>query len=194
MKLVVGLGNPGIEHQFTPHNMGFLTVDRLAERARVKVGNRNCRSLTAKMRMGEEGVLLAKPETYMNLSGMAVRELVEEYGFPAEDVVVVYDELAFPLGTLRIRQRGSSGGHNGLESVIGALGTEEFTRVRLGVGPGHEVGDGARYLLSQFKKSQYKAVDEVLECAADAVEMIVTQGAARAMNKFNQHSAERDAQ
>ena len=195
MKLVIGLGNPGIEYQFTPHNLGFLAVDRIAEQCGVKVSNRHCRALTARALIESGGkseeVLLAKPETYMNLSGMSVRELVAEYeAEPEKDLVVVYDELDFPLGTLRIRQRGSSAGHNGLESIMGALGTEEFVRVRLGVGPEHPVRDGARYVLSQFKKSQYKLVDEVLERAADAVKMIVLEGSAKAMNVFNQRAKE----
>lgn len=191
MKLIVGLGNPGIEYQFTPHNMGFLAVDRIADQRRAKVNNRHCRALTARVRVEGEGkseeVLLAKPETYMNLSGVSVRELVEEYeAEPGKDLVVIYDELDFPLGTMRIKQRGSSAGHNGLESVMGALGTEEFTRVRLGVGPGHPVRDGARYVTSQFKKSQYELLDEVLERASEAARMIVLEGAAKAMNRFNQ--------
>jgi len=195
VKLVIGLGNPGIEYQFTPHNLGFLAVDRIAEQCGVKVSNRHCRALTARAHIESGGkseeVLLAKPETYMNLSGMSVRELVAEYeAEPEKDLVVVYDELDFPLGTLRIRQRGSSAGHNGLESIMGALGTEEFVRVRLGVGPEHPVRDGARYVLSQFKKSQYKLVDEVLERAADAVTMIMLEGSAKAMNVFNQRAKE----
>ena len=195
MKLIVGLGNPGIEYQFTPHNMGFLAVDRIADQCRAKVSNRHCRALTARVRIEGEGkaeeALLVKPETYMNLSGMAVRELVTEYGAePEKDLIVVYDELDFPLGTLRIKQRGSSAGHNGLESVMGALGTQEFTRVRLGVGPGHAVRDGARYVLSQFKKSQYELVDEVLERASQAARMIVLEGVLKAMNKFNQREKE----
>ena len=195
MKLVIGLGNPGIEYQFTPHNLGFLAVDRIAEQCGVKVSNRHCRALTARALIESGGkseeVLLAKPETYMNLSGMSVRELVAEYeAEPEKDLVVVYDELDFPLGTLRIRQRGSSAGHNGLESIMGALGSEEFVRVRLGVGPEHPVRDGARYVLSQFKKSQYKLVDEVLERAADAVKMIVLEGSSKAMNVFNQRAKE----
>ncbi|HEV2113667.1 MAG TPA: aminoacyl-tRNA hydrolase [Terriglobales bacterium] len=195
MKLIVGLGNPGIEYQFTPHNMGFLAVDRIADQCRAKVSNRHCRALTARVRIEGEGkaeeALLVKPETYMNLSGMAVRELVTEYeAEPEKDLIVVYDDLDFPLGTLRIKQRGSSAGHNGLESVMGALGTQEFTRVRLGVGPGHAVRDGARYVLSQFKKSQYELVDEVLERASQAARMIVLEGAAKAMNKFNQREKE----
>ena len=191
MKLVVGLGNPGIEYQLTPHNMGFLAVDVLAGRAGVKVSNRRCRALTAKAKIEgvAEPVLLAKPDTFMNLSGMAVRELVEEYeAKPERDLIVLYDELDFPLGTLRIKQRGSSAGHNGMESVIGALGTEEFVRIRMGVGPEHKVRDGARYLLSQFRKSQYEAVDEVLERAADAATMVLRDGVARAMNVVNQRA------
>src|SRR5947209_623978 len=113
---MVGLGNPGIEYQFTPHNLGFLALDRIAERHKARIGNRHCRAVVGKTKMNVNGateeVVLAKPETFMNLSGMSVRELVEEYEAAPEDVIVVYDELAFPLGTMRIRQRGSSGGHN----------------------------------------------------------------------------------
>ena len=187
MKLIVGLGNPGIEYQFTPHNMGFLAIDRIAEKHGVRVINRHCHSLTAKVKVGEVAVLLAKPETFMNLSGMAVRELVGKYEVdPAKDLVVLYDELDFPLGTLRIRERGSSAGHNGLESIMGALNTQEFVRVRLGIGPEHKVRDGAGYVLSQFKKAQYETIDLVLDRAADAVEVILKEGISRAMNRFNQ--------
>src|SRR5712692_9800823 len=187
MKLIVGLGNPGIEYQFTPHNMGFLAIDRIAEKHGVRVINRHCHSLTAKVKVGEVEALLAKPETFMNLSGMAVRELVAKYEVdPAKDLVVLYDELDFPLGTLRIRERGSSAGHNGLESIMGALNTQEFVRVRLGIGPEHKVRDGAGYVLSQFKKAQYETIDLVLDRAADAVEVILKEGISRAMNRFNQ--------
>ena len=187
MKLIVGLGNPGIEYQFTPHNMGFLAIDRIAEKHGVRVINRHCHSLTAKVKVGEVEALLAKPETFMNLSGMAVRELVGKYeADPAKDLVVLYDELDFPLGTLRIRERGSSAGHNGLESIMGALNTQEFVRVRLGIGPEHKVRDGAGYVLSQFKKAQYETIDLVLDRAADAVEVILKEGISRAMNRFNQ--------
>ncbi len=186
MKLIVGLGNPGIEYQFTPHNMGFLAVDRLAERHGGRVSNRRCRAQTGKAVIAGEEVLLAKPETYMNLSGMSVRELASEFEVePARDLIVIYDELDLPLGTIRIRQRGSSAGHNGIESIIGALGAEEFVRVRLGTAPDHPVRDGAAYVLSQFKKAQYEAVDRELDTAADAVETILTDGAAKAMSLFN---------
>ncbi len=186
MKLIVGLGNPGIEYQFTPHNLGFLSIDRLAERWRVEVKNRHCQALTARKMVGEQEVLLAKPETYMNLSGLAVRELTEEYEIkPEQDLVVIYDELDLPFGAIRIRPRGGTAGHNGMESIVGALGTEEFLRLRLGIAPERKVADGARYVLAQFRRSQYKAVDQILDTAADAVETILKEGAAAAMNRFN---------
>ena len=186
MKLVVGLGNPGIEYQFTPHNLGFLAVDRIAEQYGAEVGNRRGRALTGKTRIGSEEVVLAKPETYMNLSGLAVRELAGELEVdPSRDLVVIYDDLDLPWGTIRIRQRGGTAGHNGLESVVGALATEEFLRIRLGIGPDFPVRDGAQYVLSQLKKSQYEMVDQELDAAAEAVKVIFTEGVAVAMNRFN---------
>jgi peptidyl-tRNA hydrolase, PTH1 family len=186
VKLIVGLGNPGIEYQFTPHNLGFLAIDRLAERQKANVDNRHCKALTGRTRIGSEDVLLAKPETFMNLSGLSVGELVRKYevNVPA-DLIVVYDELDLPFGTVRLKQRGGTAGHNGLESILGALGTDEFLRVRMGIAPDHPVRDGARYVLGQFKKSQYEAVDLLLDTAADAVTAIVTEGAQAAMNRFN---------
>jgi len=187
LKLIVGLGNPGIEYQFTPHNLGFLAIDRIANDCGVEIRNRQCRALTARVTIGGEQVLLAKPGTYMNLSGLAVRELLTKHELnPATDLVVIYDELDLPLGTIRIRQRGSSAGHNGMESVIGALGTQEFLRIRLGVTPdGKKVLEGARYLLKPLRKAQLKIVDEVLDRAAEAVKVIVTEGPAAAMNRYN---------
>jgi peptidyl-tRNA hydrolase, PTH1 family len=186
VKLIVGLGNPGIEYQFTPHNLGFLTIDCLANEVGAEVRNRNCRALTARAVIEEQQVLLAKPETYMNLSGMAVRELVGKYEVdPAKDLIVIYDELDLPLGRIRIRQRGSSAGHNGMESIIGALGTQEFLRVRLGVGPDKKVSDGAKYLLSPFRKAQLKVVDEIIDTASEAVRVILKESPGAAMNRFN---------
>ena len=191
MKLIVGLGNPGIEYQFTPHNMGFLAVDRIAEQCGVRVNNRHCRAQTARARIGDTEVVLAKPETFMNLSGQSVRELVEEHqAQPELDLVLLYDELDLPFGTLRIRPRGRSAGHNGVESVIGALGTQEFLRIRMGVGPDYPVSDGARYVLSQFKKAQYPIVDQVLDTAAEAVRVILGEGVHAAMNRFNRKAEE----
>jgi PTH1 family peptidyl-tRNA hydrolase len=186
VKLIVGLGNPGIEYQFTPHNIGFLVVDRIASERGVEIRNRQCRALTARIQVGDEPVLLAKPETYMNLSGLSVRELVAEYDLkPEADLVVVQDELDFPLGTLRIQTRRSSAGHNGIESIIGSLGTQDFLRIRMGVAPERKVTDGQSYLLSPFRKGDLTAVDGMIETAVDAVKSILTEGVAAAMNRFN---------
>ena len=186
MKLIVGLGNPGIQYQFTPHNMGFLAIDRIADQCGVEVRNRQCRALTARATIGNESVLLAKPETFMNLSGISVRELVEEHQVsPEADLIVLYDELDLPLGTLRVRERGSSAGHNGIQSVIGALNTQEILRVRLGVAPERKVADGIQYVLTPFRKPQLKVVDDVLDQAAAAVTAILNEGAATAMNRYN---------
>jgi len=186
VKLIVGLGNPGIEYQFTPHNVGFLAVDRIAEQCQVEVRNRQCRALTARAVIGPETVLLAKPETFMNLSGLALRELVAEHDIkPEADLIVIQDELDFSLGTVRIHRNRSSAGHNGIESIIGALGTQDFLRIRMGVAPDRRIEDGMSYLLSPMKKAQLKVVDGMLDLAAEAVQVIVKEGPAAAMNRFN---------
>jgi len=191
VKLIVGLGNPGIEYQFTPHNVGFLAVDRIAERFQVEVRNRQCRALTARAVIGAETVLLAKPETFMNLSGLSVRELVTEYNaVPEADLIVIQDELDFPLGTVRIHRNRTSAGHNGIESLIGALGTQDFVRIRMGVAPDRKIADGMSYLLSPFRKAQLEVVGEMLDVAADAVEVILKEGPAAAMNRFNRKPEE----
>jgi peptidyl-tRNA hydrolase, PTH1 family len=191
VKLIVGLGNPGIEYQFTPHNLGFLTIDRIADERHVEVRNRNCRALTARTVIGEHEVLLAKPETFMNLSGLSVRELAAKYDVtPETDLIVIYDELDLPLGMIRVRQRGSSAGHNGMESIIGALGTQEFLRIRLGIAPDRKIKDGVRFVLTPFRKRQLKVVDELLDTAAEAVKVILTEGPAAAMNRFNRKPEE----
>jgi PTH1 family peptidyl-tRNA hydrolase len=191
VKLIVGLGNPGDEYRLTPHNMGFLVVDRIASERGVEIRNRQCRALTARIQAGEEQVLLAKPETFMNLSGLSVRELVAEYDAkPETDLIVIQDELDFPLGTLRIHTRRSSAGHNGIESIIGALGTEDFLRIRIGVAPERKVQDGQSYLLSPFRKAELAVVDQMLDTADDAVKAILTEGAAAAMNRFNRKESE----
>jgi PTH1 family peptidyl-tRNA hydrolase len=179
VKLIVGLGNPGVEYQFTPHNLGFLAIDRIANDQGVEVRNRQCRALTARTKIGDEQAILAKPETFMNLSGIAVAELIEKLEIrPEEDLIVIYDELDLPFGTLRIRERGSSAGHNGMKSIIGALGTQEFLRIRIGIAP-------EKKILKPFRKSQLKHVDEALDVAAEAVKVILTEGRAVAMNRFN---------
>ena len=187
MKLIVGLGNPGIEYQFTPHNLGFLAVDRIASDRGMDVRNHQCRALTARTQIGNEQVLLAKPDTFMNLSGISVKELLSEYELrPESDLIVIYYELDLPLGTIRIRQRGSSAGHNGMKSIIGALETQEFLRIRLGIAP-------EKRILKPFTKRQLKVVDEVLDLAAEAVHVILTEGPGAAMNRFNRKNDEDDA-
>jgi peptidyl-tRNA hydrolase, PTH1 family len=193
VKLIVGLGNPGIEYQFTPHNAGFLAVDRIADDCGVVLSNRRGRALTAKARLAGHEVLLAKPETFMNLSGLSVAALVQELeiAIPSEDLIVLYDELAFPLGRLRISANGRANGHNGVKSISDALGTEEWLRIRIGVGKpaladGREIKAGGRdYLLSQFRKQELAVLDEVLDRVEDAVETVLTEGVSAAMNRFN---------
>ena len=190
MKLIVGLGNPGIEYQFTPHNIGFLAVDRIAEQCGVMVDNRHCKALTGRTRIGNDEVLLAKPETYMNLSGMSVLELVRKHEVAQQDVLIIYDELDLPLGTIRVRPRGSSAGHNGMQSIIDALQTEEIGRIRIGIAPDDPRKGGAKYVLAPFRKSQLVAVDEALDLTAQAVQVMVNEGIAPAMNRFNRKNKE----
>ena len=193
MKLIIGLGNPGIEYQFTPHNAGFLALDRIAEYCNATIANRRGRALTGKATLAGHEVLLAKPETFMNLSGLSAAALVRELGIPvpSQDVIVIYDELDLPLGTIRIRERGSANGHNGVKSISGALGTEEWLRIRIGVGKppladGREVkAGGTDYLLSPMRKQELAVLDEVLDRVRNAVEVILTKGPAQAMNEFN---------
>ncbi len=188
MKLIVGLGNPGPEYELTPHNLGFLTIDRIASDRGVEVRNRQCQALTGRTQIGDEPILLVKPETFMNLSGLSVRQLLDEYQLrPESDLVVIYDELDLPMGTIRIRQRGSSAGHNGMESLIGALGTQEFLRIRLGIAP-------EKKILKPFSKLQLKVVDGVLDLAAEAVKVILTEGPAAAMNRFNRKKDDEEAE
>ena len=197
MKLIVGLGNPGIEYQFTPHNAGFLAVDRIAEYCGATLGNRRGRALTAKARLAGEDVLLAKPETFMNLSGLSIAALVRELEItipessPSPDILVIYDELAFPLGRFKIAERGSPNGHNGVKSISAVLGTNEWLRIRIGVGKpplsdGREIKAGGKeYLLAPMRKQELQVLDEVLDRVRIAVEAIFTRGVTAAMNEFN---------
>jgi len=197
VKLVVGLGNPGIEYQFTPHNAGFMAIDRIAEGCGAVLSNRRGRALTARAKVAGEDVLLAKPETFMNLSGVSVAALVRELeiAIPSDGLIVLYDELAFPLGELRIKEHGSANGHNGVRSISGALGTEEWVRVRIGVGrpglaDGREIKSGGReYLLTPMRRQELLVMDEVLDRVRNAVEAVLTKGVGPAMNEFNQKPA-----
>jgi len=193
MKLIVGLGNPGSDYELTPHNAGFLAIDRLAEVCGAQGSNRRGRALTAKTTLAGQDVLLAKPDTFMNLSGLSVVALLHELELdqPATDLIVLYDELAIPLGQLRIRERGSAGGHNGIKSILSSLGSDEFIRVRIGVGKpptvtGREIkAGGTDYLLSPMRKMMLQELDVVLDDAVRAVETILKDGVKKAMNEFN---------
>lgn len=193
--LIVGLGNPGIEYQFTPHNAGFLAIDRLAERCGAVVSNRRSKALTASARIAGKRVLLAKPETYMNLSGLSVAALADELEIdPRRDLIVIYDEVALPLGSIRIRERGSAGGHNGVTSISNALGTEEWLRIRIGIAPEDAMAaERARqqrkdYVLTPFRKPELAVLDTVLDDVSTAVELILTEGASVAMNRLNRRA------
>ena len=188
--LVVGLGNPGIEYQFTPHNAGFLAVDRIADDHRVAVANRRCRAMTARVEIAGREVILAKPETFMNLSGLSVAALVEEFDIdPRRDLLVLYDELDLPLGSMRVRERGSPAGHNGARSITGSLRSEDWARIRIGVGSDGDAASAFRrgrdYLLTPLRKADLATLDEVLDRVAKAVEVVAAKGIGVAMNEFN---------
>lgn len=193
--LIVGLGNPGLEYTWTPHNAGFMAIDRIAQQEGVVVSNRRCRATTATCRIAGREVVLARPETFMNLSGIAVAALVKEFeADPARDLLVIYDELDLMLGTFKIRERGSPAGHNGARSVTDALGTEEWLRLRIGVAPDLPpqavAATGGRrpgrdYLLSPMRKADLTVLDEVLDKVATATRRILELGPTAAMNEFN---------
>lgn len=186
MKLIAGLGNPGYEYHLTPHNLGFMSVDCLAEQCGVEITRPEAQALTAVARVGETEVMLAKPQTYMNLSGLAVARLLYKYELPVEDLIVLLDEANLPFGALRIRGRGTAGGHNGLKSIIGSLQDDNFVRVRMGVQPDRPVGDLTAHLLSRFRKADLETVADMIERAAEAVRVIVQEGLEKAMNRYNQ--------
>jgi PTH1 family peptidyl-tRNA hydrolase len=196
--IVVGLGNPGMEYLWTPHNAGFMAIDRIAQQQGVVVQNRRCKAQTGVTRIGGRDVVLAKPDTFMNLSGLSVAALLKEFWIGPEDrgdnLVVLYDELDLPLGTIKIKERGSPAGHNGARSISGALGSNEWLRIRIGVGqdlPAEAIAAGASrkggvdYLLSPMRKADLAVLDEVLDRVATAVRRIVEEGPAAAMNEFN---------
>lgn len=186
--LIVGLGNPGEEYKLTPHNMGFLVVDRLAERSSIRVSRKENMSLVGLGAVAGKPVALAQPQTFMNVNGPAVKGLLERYDLKADRLLVVYDELDLPWGQLRIRMNGSAAGHNGVKSLIGTLGTDRFVRLRVGIHPGKAFGDGAKYVLGQFKRAQLQEVEETVGRAAEAVESIIAEGAEKAMARFNRRA------
>ena len=185
MFLVAGLGNPGEQYAATPHNLGFLVVERLAARHAIRMTRKECQALLGQGTIGGKPVLLAKPQTFMNLSGVAVKPLMERHEIAPSELILVYDELDLPWGTLRIRPKGSAAGHNGAKDVIEKLGTQEFPRVRLGVHPGHPLTSGADYLLSRFSRQQNETLDEFIDLAADATESVIAEGVELSMTRFN---------
>jgi PTH1 family peptidyl-tRNA hydrolase len=188
VKLIVGLGNPGYQYHLTPHNLGFMAVDQLAESCGVKISQREARALTASTELEGQPIVLAKPQTFMNLSGMAVVRLLERYDLPVRDLIVLVDDVDLPLGLLRIRPRGSAGSHNGLKSIIGALQADEFGRVRMGVMPGRPIEDLVSYVLAPFRKADLEVVAEMLDQASEAVKVILKEGISRAMNRYNRRT------
>jgi peptidyl-tRNA hydrolase, PTH1 family len=185
MRLIVGLGNPDPEYQWTPHNLGFMAVDELANRGSIRVERPEGKALVGRGKIAGEEVVLAKPQTYMNLSGVSVRELLGKYELDVSDLLVMWDEIQLPQGTIRIHPDGSAGSHNGAKSIIGSVGTQQFARLRLGCGPDHPVGNLAEYVLRPMKKAELEAASEMLGEAGDAVELILTQGLDAAMTKYN---------
>ncbi|MFZ1034695.1 MAG: aminoacyl-tRNA hydrolase [Candidatus Acidiferrales bacterium] len=185
MRLIVGLGNPDPEYEFTPHNLGFLAVDALAGRAGIRVTRPEAKSYVGLGTVAGNEVVLAKPQTMMNLSGAAVRILLERYECKAAEMIVLSDEAMLPWGMLRIRERGSAGGHNGLKSIIASLGTNEFIRVRMGVKPEFPLGDMADYVLGTMRKPEREIAAQMVADAADAVELILKDGVGKAMSRFN---------
>jgi PTH1 family peptidyl-tRNA hydrolase len=188
MYLVAGLGNPGEEYKLTPHNLGFLTIDRLAERHGIRVARRDSRALAGVGEIDGHPVMLAKPQTYMNLSGTSLVPLMEKHAIGVDRLVVVYDELDLDWTAVRIKPKGSAAGHNGMKSLIAGLKTDEFVRVRLGIHPGHPVKDGAEFVLSPFRRAQMKELDELTGYAADAVRSIIAEGVEKAMTRFNRRA------
>jgi peptidyl-tRNA hydrolase, PTH1 family len=188
MFLVAGLGNPGEEYALTPHNLGFLTVDRLAEQHGIRITRRDSKALIGTGEIDGREVMLAKPQTFMNLSGTSLAPLMEKHGIELGRLVVVYDELDLPWRALRIKPKGSAAGHNGMKSAIQSLKTNEIVRVRLGIHPGHPIRDGAEFLLAPMKRSQMKELDEFVGFAADAVRSIIAEGVEKSMTRYNRRA------
>ena len=202
--LVVGLGNPGVEYQRTPHNLGFLVVDQLAERnGGIRINRPEFKAFTGLGTVGKRSAVLAKPQTFMNLSGPSVKGLLDKYTLTPANLIVVYDEMDLPWTAVRIKKSGSAAGHNGMKSVIGALGTGDFIRVRMGIDPepkrtgenplgaeenGRRSYRGPSLVLGKFRPSQAKDVEKLLSYTAEAVESIIAEGVEKAMTKFNRRA------
>ena len=192
MRLIVGLGNPGPEYQWTPHNLGFLAVDELANRGGIRVERPEAKALVGLGKLAGEEVILAKPQTYMNLSGISVRELLEKYELGPQDVLAMWDEVQLPWGAIRIHAEGSAGSHNGAGSLISSLGRLKFARLRLGCGPDHPLSSRKEYVLRPMKKSELEVAAEMIADAGDAVELMLTKGIAAAMAQYNRRERQQD--
>jgi PTH1 family peptidyl-tRNA hydrolase len=188
MFLVAGLGNPGEEYAQSPHNLGFLVVDLLAERFGIRVNRKDSRALMGLGDIDGQPVMLAKPQTYMNLSGESLAPLMEKHEIGVDRLIVVYDELDLGWLALKIKPKGSAAGHNGMKSVIASLGTSEIVRVRLGIHPGHPLDSGKDYLLAPMRRSQMKELDDFVGFAADAVRSIIAEGVEKAMTTYNRRA------
>ncbi len=187
MIFIVGLGNPGSEYEWSRHNLGFMLIDKLAQELRVKVSRHECQALVGRSELESQEVKLVKPQTYMNLSGESIACLLRKLqpGIAGESLIVISDDLALPFGKIRIRARGSAGGHNGLKSIIGAIGTNEFIRVRIGIEPDHPVSDTRRFVLDSFPGAERDEVKRILEIGVEAVRTIVKDGVLKAMAQYN---------
>jgi peptidyl-tRNA hydrolase, PTH1 family len=188
MFLVAGLGNPGEEYALTPHNLGFLAVDRLAERHGIRITRKDSKALVGLGEIDGHEVMLAKPQTFMNLSGTSLAPLLEKHSIGIEQFVAVYDELDLPWQALKIKPKGSAAGHNGMRSLISSLGTDQFVRVRMGIHPGHPIRDGVEFVLAPIKRSQRKELDEFVDYTAGAIRSIIAEGVEKAMTRFNRRA------
>jgi len=187
-QLVVGLGNPGEDYEETAHNLGFLVVDRLGERNGIKITRKDCRALVGQGTLAGKAVMLAKPQTFMNVSGESVQGLLVKHEIAPANLILVYDELDLPWQAVRIRPNGSAAGHRGVDSVIRCIGTKEFPRVRLGIHGGRRFKDGAQIVLGRLSRAQKQELDELLDYVAQAVESIVAEGVEKSMAKFNRRA------
>ncbi len=185
MKLVAGLGNPGRDYAGTRHNIGFGVIARISDKYNIPLTGKEHKAVCGKGMIGGEKVILAQPQTFMNLSGECVRSLVDYYKLESEDIIIAYDDIDLEVGQLRIRSKGSAGGHNGIKNIISHLGTNEFPRVKVGVGGKPEGGDLVRHVLGRFSREDEKVIGEVLDVAVEAVETILSDGVEAAMNRYN---------
>jgi PTH1 family peptidyl-tRNA hydrolase len=192
MRLIVGLGNPGPEYQWTPHNLGFLAVDELANRGGIRVARPEAKALVGLGKLAGQEIILAKPQTFMNLSGISVRELLERYQLGPQDLLAMWDEVQLPWGAIRIHAEGSAGSHNGAGSLISSLGTPAIRRLRLGCGPDHSPGSRKEYVLRPMRKSELEVAAEMIADAGDAVELMLSKGMEAAMGKYNRRERQQD--